>query len=302
MGLLEDLSRLIWHQDEPFGSTSIYAQWCVMKLVAERGVKVLLDGQGGDEMLAGYHPYFNYYWGALAKQGHWTELWNEWQDYRAIYGTSTFELLIRTMRPHVPTTLLNWRRQLRRGNSLGLNLDFIKAHLHRVYQTPDYGGDLFHNFLYHGLTRISLPGLLHYEDRNSMAHSVEARVPFLDYRLVEYVFSLPANQKIKHGLTKAVMRNALKGVLPEAIRTRTDKMGFVTPERVWLTTALNDWLYDLVDSQSFRERGYFDVDQIRQVLKEHQQGSRDLTFLAWRWINLELWLRQMIDIDPVSGT
>jgi asparagine synthase (glutamine-hydrolysing) len=128
-----------------------------------------------------------------------------------------------------------------------------------------------------------------------MAHSVEARVPFLDYRLAEYAFGLPAEQKIQGDLTKAILRHALKGVIPETIRTRTDKMGFVTPERIWLAAELKDCISELVESQSFRERSYFDVDQIRQAFQAHLAGQRDLTFLAWRWINLELWLRQMID-------
>jgi asparagine synthase (glutamine-hydrolysing) len=137
--------------------------------------------------------------------------------------------------------------------------------------------------------------LLRFEDRNSMAHSIEARVPFLDYRLVEYVFSMPANQKIRNGYTKWALRSAFEGILPEAVRMRTDKMGFVTPEQVWLSNELNDWVRDIVTSMSFQSRGYFNVVQILNALDDHRAGKRNLSRLAWRWINLELWFQQMID-------
>lgn len=293
--LLKDLARLIWHQEEPFGSTSIYAQWCVMELVAERGVKVLLDGQGGDELLAGYHPCFDYYWGSLARQGHLLELWHELTAYRKLFGPPLLYLAVRAMRPYAPTAVQGLARRLERGGALGLDTDFARSFRHRTYEFVERGPDPFHSFLY-ALTRYSLPMLLHFEDRNSMAHSIEGRVPFLDYRLVEYAFSLPASQKIKHGITKSVLRNALNGILPESVRMRTDKMGFVTPERVWLANELNDWIRTIVSSVSFRTRGYFNVPQILEALDAHAAGKRDLTQLAWRWVNLELWFRQMIDI------
>ena len=103
----------------------------------------------------------------------------------------------------------------------------------------------------------SLPALLHYEDRNSTAFSLEARVPFLDYRLVEFMFSLPTEEKIKNGVTKVILRDAMKGVLPEQIRNRTDKMGFVTPEDIWFRTVLKDQIYQIINSKSFANRGYF---------------------------------------------
>ena len=158
-----------------------------------------------------------------------------------------------------------------------------------------YRGNAFSKRLYLEMTRTSLPGLLHYEDRNSMAHSIEARVPFLDYRLIEYAFSLPDDQKIKNGYTKAVLRDSMKGILPENIRTRTDKMGFVTPERVWLSTDLKGWLDDVIHSASFKGREYFDPSQVTNLIAQHRAQQIDPGFTIWRWVNLELWMTRMID-------
>jgi asparagine synthase (glutamine-hydrolysing) len=292
--LLKELPQLIWHQDEPFGSTSIYAQWRVMKLAAERGIRVMLDGQGGDELLAGYHPYFDTYWGLLLSGGQLGSLLNEWSAYQRLYGVSPLHLLQHTLFAVIPSSL---RRAIRakRGSS-GISPQFAMQFRQRH---PDgnvgYRGNAFSKRLYLEMTRTSLPGLLHYEDRNSMAHSIEARVPFLDYRLIEYAFSLPDDQKIKNGYTKAVLRDSMKGILPENIRTRTDKMGFVTPERVWLSKDLKGWLDDIINSASFKGREYFDHSQITNLIPQHRAQQRDLGFTIWRWVNLELWMTRMID-------
>lgn len=291
--LLSDLPRLIWHQDEPFGSTSIYAQWCVMKIAAEKGVRVLLDGQGGDEILAGYHPYFDSYWGTLLKQGRLADLQKEWSAYQNIYHVSHAHLIQHTLFSIAPKTFQR-KVRIHRG-SIGLRSEF-SSQFHQRHPDEDieYRGDPFSKRLYHALTNTSLPGLLHYEDRNSMAHSIEARVPFLDYRLVEYAFALPDKQKIKNGYTKAVLRNSMQGVLPESIRSRTDKMGFVTPERVWLSTDLKDWIDDIFNSSSFRSNPYLNAPQINKLLKEHRTQKRDLGFMIWRWVNLQLWQDQLV--------
>ena len=128
-----------------------------------------------------------------------------------------------------------------------------------------------------------------------MAHSIEARVPFLDYRLVEFVFSLPMDQLIKDGMTKRILREAMSGVLPEAVRTRMDKMGYVTPEDIWFREPLKKEIEDIVESKSFGERGYFDVGEIKKAFAEHCAGRVNLGSTIWRWVNLELWFRTFMD-------
>lgn len=293
--LLEVLPRLVWHQDEPFGGLSIYAQWCVMGLAAARGVTVLLDGQGGDELLAGYHPCFDYFWGGLLRQGRLPELGRELALYHQTYGVKLPYLALRALRPFAPANLQGLARRWERG-SLGIAADFERTYQERTYEFVERGADPLRGYLAQ-LIRYSIPMLLRFEDRNSMAHSIEARVPFLDYRLVEHAFRLPPEQKIHDATTKVILRNAMQGVLPEAVRQRRDKMGFVAPERVWLANELRSWIEELISSPSFNSRPYFDSAQIRQALADHVAGRRDLSKLAWRWINLELWLRQMIETD-----
>lgn len=297
--LIQAVPRLIWHHDEPFPSTSIFAQWSVMELAASRGVKVLLDGQGGDELLAGYQPCFDFYWGSLLRQGRWGELRQELVAYRRLFASSLPGLAARTARTFAPVSWQGMVRRVRAGGTLGLNPEFARNYHCQTREFVYRGRDPFRHYLY-DLTRYGLPRLLRFEDRNSMAHSIEARVPFLDYRLVEFSFALPAEQKIKRGLTKVVLRNALRNVLPESIRMRTNKMGFVTPEQTWLANELYDWLYAIITSKSFQNREYFDAPQILRALQAHAAGRRDISALAWRWVNLELWLQQMIDSPPVS--
>ncbi|MGH7455197.1 MAG: asparagine synthetase B family protein, partial [bacterium] len=294
--LLEILPRLVWHQDEPFVSTSIYAQWCVMEKAADRGVKVLLDGQGGDELLAGYPEYFTYFWVSLLRQGRLVELWQEALAYHRRHHVALRRVGLRIARNLAPSAISACVDRERHEADWGLSRDFLERHRHRRAELSlRYFQDPFHDHLYALLTRFSLPSLLRYEDRNAMAFSIEARVPFLDYRLVEYAFSLPANQKIKGGMTKAILRAALRDILPEPVRMRTDKMGFVTPESLWLSNHLKGWMREIVSSSSFRRRGYFDAPKIWQALEAHTAGKRDWSYQAWRWLNLELWFRQIIE-------
>lgn len=298
--LQKDLNQLIWHQDEPFGSLSIYAQWCVMRLISTRGVKVTIDGQGGDEILAGYHNCFDYYWNMLAKKMYWSKLWREWNDYQIAYSVPISTIIARTLRPDIPQIFVRQARHKKRSGgfgsqTLGIHPDFARNYRNRNMEVISTTPDPFQGYLYSLLTNQSIPKLLHYEDRNSMAHSVEARVPFLDHRLVEYVFSIPSDLKINHGVTKVALRNSLKNILPESIRTRRDKMGFVTPERAWISQELRSLFVDIFTSGSFRDRGYFNITEIQKSFDNHLRGNVDLTSLAWRWVNLECWFRLMID-------
>jgi asparagine synthase (glutamine-hydrolysing) len=132
-----------------------------------------------------------------------------------------------------------------------------------------------------------------------MAFSLEARLPFLDYRLVEFVFGLPMSQKIKQGKTKVVLRNAMKNILPEEVRDRKDKMGFVTPEDIWFRTVLRNQIYEIISSKSFAERGYFNANKVKEIFERHCKGARNVSSMIWRWVNTELWFRTFIDKRPL---
>jgi asparagine synthase (glutamine-hydrolysing) len=149
--------------------------------------------------------------------------------------------------------------------------------------------------MYEILTRRGLPELLHYEDRNSMAHSLEARVPFLDYRLVEFAFSLPPEQLISSGTTKVVLRAGLAELLPPMIAARTDKLGFVTPGGRFLRDAVGDLAQEVFSSRALAERGLVDARAALRRLDRHRHGELEAGFELWRALNLELWARAFLD-------
>lgn len=291
--LFDILSKVIWHQDEPFGSTSIVAQWYVME-EASKKVKVLLDGQGADELLAGYHGYFGGLYSDLLKKFQLFKLLKEIIYYKIIHNHFQPYVFSNIARAFLPPSLIS----LIRGK-ISHTIEWMDESFQKKYKRSFGYSDKFEtnldNQLYSILTKYGLPALLHYEDRNSMAFSIEARVPFLDYRLVEFMFSLSSDQKIRNGTTKIVLRNAMKGILPENVRMRQDKMGFGTPEDVWFGTILKEKILEIFYSRSFKERGYFNIDGIKKEFEQHYTGKKNISNTIWRWINLELWFRTFFD-------
>lgn len=243
-GLAADFDRMVWHQDEPFTTTSIFAQWCVMRLVKESGTKVLLDGQAADELFAGYRPYQWLFSTVIKERGLFAAL-KEMQSIRRATGDRALGHLLGS----VPVALLpaslikgaaryGYSRALRRSAGRLLRPEAAAALVDHVRDagTPESypWRRMVENLDQHlrGITLdFGLPHLLRFEDRNSMAFSIESRVPFTDYRLVEFAFS-PAMKalKIREGWSKWALRKAGAGTVPDDIIWRRDKMGFGTPE------------------------------------------------------------------------
>lgn len=286
--------RITHHQDEPFGSTSIYAQWNVFRLAAENRVKVVLDGQGADEQLAGYHNYFAPCLGGLLRAGRLPSLWRELQAMKTLHGHSPVWGLKQAFNNVLPEFL---RQPLRRlsGKPGTVNPWLDMRKLGASYRDPflEAGGaksESVRAMSLAQLTATSLPMLLHWEDRDSMAHSIEARVPFLDYRLVEFLTGLPDDFKIGAGTTKRVMREGMRGVLPERVRTRADKLGFVTPEEIWMKQdgsrlfkhALRLGMEASDGIVSTKAMDYFD---------QMVDGRRAFDFMPWRFISFGTWMR-----------
>jgi asparagine synthase (glutamine-hydrolysing) len=284
--LWKDLRNFVYHQDEPCMGSSVYAQWCVMRL-ASRKVKVLLDGQGGDELLAGYVPYYSLLLRKL------------WKDRKI--GNFAKELLLSLdlMSPYIMrfVTSSSYSKQLEREKKL-LNDDFLHEFNEIHKDNPQY--EDLPELLKNEIIKASLPRLLRYEDRNSMAFSVEARVPFLDHRLIEYVFSLPITQRLKNGWTKYILRNAMRSILPENVRERRNKIGFLTPEELWLRE-LRKQMRTVFASSEFGKRKYFNQQEILGKFDEFcQKGSRHFAEIFWRILNLEIWFRVFIDEPNVK--
>ncbi|MDQ1432421.1 MAG: hypothetical protein QOF40_3023, partial [Actinomycetota bacterium] len=213
---VEELDQMVWHQDEPIVSTGPYAQWCVMRL-AQPKVTVLLNGQGGDELLGGYVPYQYVYLRELLKHRKFGQFAREAWESRDV------------LKPLVKRRLADRRRALPIK-------PLLRPALYDGLEPPKFqrAQDDLKRRLVADLQTFSLPSLLRYEDRNSMAFSMESRLPFLDQELVDWVLQLPSSAIVDRGWSRAILREGLRGVLTEKVRTRRWKVGFTTPETRWL--------------------------------------------------------------------
>jgi len=236
-GLWESLDAITWHQDEPFGSTSVYAQWCVFK-EASKYVTVMLDGQGADEHLAGYDSFINLNIADLIMHLRLKRAFEEYSLFAQRGRASIFSVMRALAFSRLPSHVVPFASRLAglpSHNSDGwldpaLVRDTGVPHpFNSVYGRPAKNVN--------ELTRLSLVNmqmLLRYEDRNSMAHGIESRVPFLDHKLVEFVTSLPSNFLISNGRTKKVLTDSLSDFIPKEIVARKDKIGFQAAESHWL--------------------------------------------------------------------
>jgi asparagine synthase (glutamine-hydrolysing) len=277
--LLADLPLLVWHQDEPMVSSGPYAQYRVMEL-AKGKAKVLLDGQGGDELLAGYVPYQYVYLRELAKS-------------RDVAGLRTLS------RETLPTRDLLTPIARQRVADRRRSVDPVKycpsllgdpTRAASIRSADGRVRDDLKRRLLQDLTEYSLPSLLRYEDRNSMAHSIESRPPFLDQDLVELVLSLPSDAIVRHGWSRWIFREAMRDILPEKIRMRRKKIGFTTPEMRWLR-AERAAIQGIFRSPSFCSRPYWDAPVVARGFKAACEGELEESPLFWRILNIEAWLR-----------
>jgi asparagine synthase (glutamine-hydrolysing) len=291
--LFELIDKITWHQDEPFSSTSIYAQWCVFKLAAENGVKVMLDGQGSDEQLAGYHSFIAPRLISLIRKMKWVELFREVQALESIHRYSKWHLTKLVANSTIPKRLKQKLRQLIGKANITpkwLNLSILKtapSDPHVLYGNGDVS---IQNLSRAQVLFTNLPMLLHWEDRDSMAHSIESRVPFMDYRLVEFSFGLPDEFKLSGGITKRVLRDSMAGILPEEIKNRMDKLGFVTPEEVWVKETGTDKFREALRESIALSKGILN-DYALDELEEIINGQRVFSFQVWRMICFGIWMK-----------
>jgi len=294
-----EAERITWHQDEPYGSTSIFAQWSVFAEAQRAGIKVMLDGQGADEQLAGYHGSFPYYYWSLIRQHRFLALLRAMMERRRWHDTSLADEVRRFIVPALPPGLAQRLRRKRQElvNHNWLDGEALRPHLGRsAFETARESidrppvkdiGDLCVV-----MTQSSnLAMLLHWEDRNSMAHGIEARVPFLDHRLVELSIALGERHKIVGGDTKRVLRRAMAGILPETVRNRRDKLGFATPEEAWFRGPLREALLGGIEATLAHFPGLLDAANVRAHVSDMLEGRRVVDFSLWRIVNLGIWGR-----------
>ncbi|MBI3139766.1 MAG: asparagine synthase (glutamine-hydrolyzing) [Sphingobacteriales bacterium] len=237
--MLKELNTCFYHQEEPFGSASILAQYEVLKLAKQNNVTVLLDGQGADELLAGYHPFYQFFFKELKKND--PALYTrELAAYRQLQGNSRINPIppkdlkyyARKLGEPARDQLKKWRGIYRQWTHPYFNAEFFQAYSREQFIFPNPASTL-NEALYNSVNE-SMTQLLRYADRNSMAHSREVRLPFLSHELVEFLFSLPAEFKIHEGWTKYIQRKTFEPLLPEAITWRKDKIGYEPPQKKWM--------------------------------------------------------------------
>jgi len=285
--LREELDTWLWYQEEPVGASNTYAQYCVARLAREHGIKVLLDGQGADEQLAGYRKFILVYLRQLIKERRYTQAVREAiaffsspeilrtsrlvDGYRYLFSSTSEvdQLWPGSSKPDRPATLSL-------GYSLGQRL----------------GSDLM---------QFSLPVLLRYEDRNTMAFGVESRVPFVDHVFVEWLATLPADMRLAGGWTKRILREALIDLLPERVRTRKSKLGFSTPQSEWLAGPLTSWLRQTVAAPCHLAE-VVDLKGVRQLVARRDAGDRSLSLenMLFRLAIYESWARQFLKAKSPS--
>jgi len=276
----------VYEQDGPTGGPSILSQRAVMEL-ASQNVKVVLDGQGADELLGGYHSYFRY---SLLSQArdirsnkNLSSVLNYWKSSAKIkkrFPTGTINILKSMALTQSPVSFYTRNRE---NTQLGYFQEYENDDLNTI-------------LLEHVFTNLT--NLLHYEDRNSMRFSIESRLPFLDYRLVEFAFSLPAKYKIRGSTTKWLLHGLASSILPEEVLNRKDKMGFTTPAHQWFLQDENLAYFkgylseknSLYQSLSSGMRDY--LNNSFKLLSEHKhsspEGAGDINAL-WRFFTANMW-------------
>jgi asparagine synthase (glutamine-hydrolysing) len=290
--LFADLNNFVRIHAEPIPSTGPYAQYVVMKLAHEH-VTVTLDGQGADEQLGGYHYFYGFYFKDLLKKFKLFTLLKEclayYQVHHSIYAFKTFLYFL--MPKESKTKLsVNDRGFLSKDFVEKLSQNNSSTVVNDLYASKSLNEALLNHF------EFKLEHLLKWNDRNSMAYSLESRTPFLDYRLVEYTLSIDSASIIKNGFTKSILRESLRNILPEKIRVRRDKIGFATPQDEWYRTEMfQKFILDLLQSDSFKQRNLINPEVAMALYKKHLNRNIDISKEIWKWIHLELWFREFID-------
>jgi asparagine synthase (glutamine-hydrolysing) len=294
--LAADLEELVALQGECFGGTSIYAQRRIFQKANDVGIKVMLDGQGADEIFGGYENYIGARLISLIRHGRLAEAARFLRNKPISPGSARSRMWLRALALLLPSSLQD---PLRRG----INEDLMPRWLNSAWfedrgvrsKTPDLNKqrkDVLRQSLHQTLTETSLPALLRYEDRNSMASSIESRVPFLTPALVKFVLALPEEYLIAaDGTTKAVFRRAMRGIVPDRILDRTDKIGFATPEKRWLLT-LRPWAERILGSEIARSITALNATEVQREWRGILAGEKRFDFRAWRWINTILWVEK----------
>ena len=297
------LPKLVYHMDEPAAGPGLIPQYYVSQL-ASKHVKVVLGGQGGDELYIGYARYLVAYLEQCLKN-------SIFPSEEKTKGDLTLQDItphLSSLKSYGPMLQHLWREGLfhtsdqryfrlmdrSEGTCELFNLSFFNEYstfneFQYLFNHPSLTSLI--NQMTHFDLKASLPALLHVEDRTSMAHSIESRVPLLDHRLIEFMASIPPSIKFSKGKTKHLFREAVSNFIPSEVLHRTDKMGFPVPLNHWIDEGLNSFVQDILFSQAARERGIYDLEKIKETLNHTGTFSR----VIWGLLNVELWHQVFMD-------
>ena len=285
--LIKESAALHWHQEEPFLSASIYLQWCVARLAQKNNTKVLLDGQGADELLAGYQFYFKQYQLDLIDNGQLPLATRESNKFNRRLNTAS-SLYIDVKRRFNNSVAYTSQELLKLKPS-----KISSLYPNSIGLAPIKRGNRLRRTLSEAMLYNSLPMLLRYADRNSMAFSREARLPFLDYDLVDFCTSLPDRYYIRNGWQKWILRESSRNIIPDKICWRVDKVGYAAPLDNWLKNELKEWAFERITDSSLINISSYDKKLILNLWDAHQSGQANNSWALWRWISLSEWLANL---------
>jgi asparagine synthase (glutamine-hydrolysing) len=309
-GLRESFPKLCYHLEEPFLSTSQFAQYLVMRLAAENGVTVLLDGQGADEVLAGYKPYFLTRYTEMADEWRMLALWREWRGFRDRRGDAfplSSKALASRLLPGVYSYVSTNRERTSSSRCLGASMrdwwndEWLTQFAdEEPVESPRSTRDRLTRKLYDDTMGGELQELLRYGDRNSMAWSREVRQPFLDHRIAELLFALPPEYKLFRGETKVIMRRALKHLLPKGILMRQDKLGYQAPLASWVEGPLSEWAEEQFKQAGTELSGRIASNVMGRLQTKKQPFTESVAQKFFSLLTLAESLRQQRTISRLS--
>ena len=292
---IDAFERLQYHQEEPVASASPFAQWLVMGLAKENATTVLLDGQGADEILAGYdqaHGMFLAHW---LRRGRMDRVASELAHYGKRYHGFR--------EPALYAAYYSLPGRLRDGlvERYYRSTEVVSDELHREFapghvEAPKPFDDRLRNELVRWQTTTQLPEFLRYADRNSMAFSREVRLPFLDHRIAEFCFGLPPELLLRGATTKVILRESMRGIVPDQILDRKDKLAYAPPQTQWNHGPLKPWVMTMLQRATKRCE-YFNPETVTEITRRFEAGGDDR--LAWRVASAEAWLNTMVD-TPIA--
>jgi asparagine synthase (glutamine-hydrolysing) len=307
--LFDVVRQMARAHDEPVATATWLSHFLLTKAVAEQGYDVVFGGLGGDELNAGEYEYFVFNFADLRRRGLDSELEHEIAEWARHHDHPIY-------RKHRDAAMAHLGRL---AGDLAGDVKVDRERLTRYYpavQTSYYDlrnfepvldhpfSSYLKNRTYQDIFRETAPCCLRAEDRDCEAAGLGHADPFFDYRLVEFMFRVPGHMKIRDGVTKRLLREAMKGILPEETRTRIKKTGWNAPAHIWFNGLAVEQLLDLVHSRSFRERGIYCVSEVVRLIEEHRSivnagAAQDnhMMFL-WQLLNVELWFEEVVDRVP----